>query len=76
MSELNDDQLFEELLNLKVEVASDIDEADLMPIYDEYFSSKVFDNHSDEFDYIEENEIKADGPCSVSYTHLTLPTKP
>jgi len=72
MSELNDDQLFEELLNLKVEVASDIDEADLMPIYDEYFSSKVFDNHSDEFDYIEENEIKADGPCWPGYKQVGM----
>lgn len=58
MSELNDDQLFEELLNLKVEVASDIDEADLMPIYDEYFSSKVFDSHSEDFEYVEEKSAK------------------
>ena len=52
MNELNDDQLFEELLNLKVEVVSGIDDEESMPIYDEYFSSKVFDSHSDEFDYI------------------------
>jgi hypothetical protein len=58
MSELNDDQLFEELLNLKVEVVSDIDEADLMPIYDEYFSSKVFDSHSEDFEYVEEKSAK------------------
>jgi hypothetical protein len=58
MSELNDDQLFEELLNLKVEVVSDIDEADLMPVYDEYFSSKVFDSHSEDFEYVEEKSAK------------------
>jgi hypothetical protein len=58
MSELNDDQLFEELLNLKVEVASDIDDEELMPIYDEYFSSKVFDSHSEDFEYVEEKSAK------------------
>jgi hypothetical protein len=72
MNELDDDQLFEELLNLKVEVVSDIDDSELMPIYDEYFSSKVFDNHSDEFDYIEENEIKADGPCWPGYKQVGM----
>ena len=73
MSELNDDQLFEELLNLKVEVASDIDEADLMPIYDEYFSSKVFDNYSDDFDSFEDNETKAsDSPCWDGYKQIGM----
>ena len=73
MSELNDDQLFEELLNLKVEVASDIDDPELMPIYDEYFSSKVFDLHSDEFDCIEDTETKAsDSPCWDGYKQIGM----
>ncbi len=72
MSELNDDQLFEELLNLKVEVASDIDDAESMPIYDEYFSSKVFDTYYDEFDFFEENEIKADSPCWPGYKQVGM----
>jgi hypothetical protein len=72
MSELNDEQLFEELLNLKVEVASDIDDAELMPVYDEYFSSKVFDSYSDGFDYFEDNEIKADGPCWPGYKQVGM----
>ena len=64
MNDELDNQLFEELLNLKFEVASDTDDAESMPIYDEYFSSKVFDLYSDEFDYIEDNETKAsDSPC-------------
>jgi hypothetical protein len=73
MNELNDDQLFEELLNLKVEVVSDIDDAESMPIYDEYFSSKVFDLHSDEFDYIEDTETKAsDSPCWDGYKQIGM----
>jgi hypothetical protein len=73
MNELDDDQLFEELLNLKVEVVSDIDEEESMPIYDEYFSSKVFDLHSDEFDYIEDSETKAsDGPCWEGYKQIGM----
>lgn len=58
MNEIDDDQLFEELLNLKVEVVSDIDDEELMPIYDEYFSSKVFDSHSEDFEYVEEKSAK------------------
>ena len=58
MNEIDDDQLFEELLNLKVEVVADIDEEELMPIYDEYFSSKVFDSHSEDFEYVEEKSAK------------------
>lgn len=58
MNEIDDDKLFEELLNLKVEVASDIDDEELMPIYDEYFSSKVFDSHSEDFEYVEEKSAK------------------
>ena len=73
MNELNDDQLFEELLNLKVEVVSDIDDAESTPIYDEYFSSKVFDLHSDEFDYIEDSETKvSDGPCWEGYKQIGM----
>ena len=73
MNELNDDQLFEELLNLKVEVVSDIDDVELTPIYDEYFSSKVFDSHSDEFDYIEDTETKAsDSPCWDGYKQIGM----
>ena len=58
MNEIDDDKLFEELLNLKVEVASDIDDEELMPIYDEYFSSKVFDSHSEDFEYVEKKSAK------------------
>jgi hypothetical protein len=29
-----------------------------MPIYDEYFSSKVFDSHSEDFEYVEEKSAK------------------
>jgi hypothetical protein len=73
MSELNDDQLFEELLNLKVEVVSEIDDEELMPIYDEYFSSKVFDNYSDDFDSFEDNETKAsDSPCWDGYKQIGM----
>ena len=73
MNELNDDQLFEELLNLKVEVVSDIDDVELTPIYDEYFSSKVFDLHSDEFDYIEDTETKAsDSSCWDGYKQIGM----
>ena len=73
MNEELDNQLFEELLNLKIEVASDIDEQDLMPIYDEYFSSKVFDTYSNAFDYIEDNETKAlDGPCWEGYKQIGM----
>jgi hypothetical protein len=72
MNDELDNQLFEELLNLKVEVASEADDEELMPIYDEYFSSKVFDIHSDEFDSFEENEIKADGPCWPGYKQVGM----
>ena len=73
MNELNDDQLFEELLNLKVEVVSGIDDEESMPIYDEYFSSKVFDSHSDEFDYIENTKTKAsDSPCLDGYKQIGM----
>jgi hypothetical protein len=58
MNDELDNQLFEELLNLKVQVASDIDDEELMPIYDEYFSSKVFDLHSEDFEYAEEKSAK------------------
>ena len=73
MNDELDNQLFEELLNLKFEVASDTDDAESMPIYDEYFSSKVFDLYSDEFDYIEDNETKAsDGPCWDGYKQIGM----
>lgn len=72
MNELDDDQLFEELLNLKVEIVADIEE-EFEPIYDEYFSSKVFDSHSEDFDYIEETEIKAsDSPCWPGYKQVGM----
>ena len=73
MNDELDNQLFEELLNLKFEVASDTDDAESMPIYDEYFSSKVFDLYSDEFDYIEDNETKAsDSPCWDGYKQIGM----
>jgi hypothetical protein len=73
MNEIDDDQLFEELLNLKVEVVSEVDDEELMPIYDEYFSSKVFDNYSDDFDSFEDNETKAsDSPCWDGYKQIGM----
>jgi hypothetical protein len=73
MNELDDEQLFEELLNLKVEVASDIDEADLMPIYDEYFSSKVFDSYMDGSGLPDDLNTKAsDGPCWPGYKQVGM----
>jgi hypothetical protein len=73
MNDELDNQLFEELLNLKFEFASDTNDAESMPIYDEYFSSKVFDLYSDEFDYIEDNETKAsDSPCWDGYKQIGM----
>lgn len=58
MNDELDNRLFEELLNLKVEVVSDIEDEEFMPIYDEYFSSRLFDSHSEDFEYAEEKSAK------------------
>jgi hypothetical protein len=73
MNEELDNQIFEELLNLKIEVVSEIGDAELMPIYDEYFSSKVFDGLPDSTDHPDSNETKAsDGPCWEGYKQIGM----
>ena len=68
MDELDDDQLLEGLLSLKIEVSTDVDAEDLMPIYDEYYSSKVFDSYMDGFGLPDDLSTKASGgPCWPGY---------
>jgi hypothetical protein len=73
MNELDDEQLFEELLNLKVEVSTDVDAEDLMPIYDEYYSSKVFDSYMDGSGLPDDLNTKtSDGPCWPGYKQVGM----
>jgi hypothetical protein len=73
MNELDDDQLLEELLSLKIEVSTDVASEELMPIYDEYYSSKVFDSYTENYDLSDDFDTKAsDGPCWPGYEQVGM----